>query len=128
MARPEKHIPASLEEAVAELKREPRRTVYARVDELEVEIRVVEKPAHPGAGLGDRMAAAGPWQGETEEEILAILREARRSGGSEEPPAMPSSGSSTRTFIPALNGRPSVRARLNGSDGWRSRHRRARSR
>jgi hypothetical protein len=59
------------------------------VDELEVEIRVVEEPAHPGGGLGDRMAAAGPWQGETEEEILAILREARRSGGSEEPPTMP---------------------------------------
>lgn len=89
VARPEKHVPASLEEAVAELKRDPRRTVHARVDELEVEIRVVEKLAHPSVGLGDRMAAAGPWQGETEEEILAILREARRSGGSEEPPAMP---------------------------------------
>jgi hypothetical protein len=35
------------------------------------------------------MAAAGPWQGETEEEILEILRQARRAGGSEEPPAMP---------------------------------------
>lgn len=89
VARPEKHIPKSLEEAVAELKRDPRRPVHVRVDELEVEIRVVEKPAPAGAGLGDRMAAAGPWQGETEEEILAILREARRAGGSEEPPAMP---------------------------------------
>jgi len=88
VARPEEHIPASLEEAVAELKRDPRRTVHARVGELEVEIRVVEKLAHPGVGLGDRMAAAGPWQGETEEEILAILREARRCGGSEEPPTM----------------------------------------
>jgi hypothetical protein len=88
VARPEKPIPASLEEAVAELKRDPRRTVHARVDDLEVEIRVVEKLAHAGSGLGDGMAAAGPWQGETEEEILAILREARRSGGSEEPPAM----------------------------------------
>jgi hypothetical protein len=47
--------------------------------------------ANPVAGkvAQDRMATAGPWQGETEEEILAILREARRSGGSEEPPAMP---------------------------------------
>ena len=87
VARPEKHIPASLEEAVAELKRDPRQTVHARVDELEVEIRVVEKPVAPDVGLGDRMAAAGPWQGETEEEILAILREARRSGGSPEGPA-----------------------------------------
>ena len=89
VARPQKHIPASLEDAVAELKRDPRRPVHARVDGLEVEIRVVEKSTAPGAGLGDRMAAAGPWQGETEEEILAILREARRSGGSEEPPSMP---------------------------------------
>jgi hypothetical protein len=47
VACPEKHIPASLEEAVAELKRDPHRTVRARVGELEVEIRVVEKPAHP---------------------------------------------------------------------------------
>jgi hypothetical protein len=51
VVRPEKHIPASLEEAVAELNRDPPRTVHARVDELEVEIRVVEKPAHPGGGL-----------------------------------------------------------------------------
>jgi hypothetical protein len=75
--------------ADAQLKRNPRRPVHADVGELEVEIRVVEKPAQAGARLGDRMAAAGPWQGETEEEILETLRQARRAGGSEEPPAMP---------------------------------------
>ena len=89
MARPEKHIPATLEDAVAALKLDPRRPVHARVDNLEVEIRVVAAPPRPGVGLGDRMAAAGPWQGETEEEILELLREARRSGSSEDPPAMP---------------------------------------
>jgi hypothetical protein len=89
VARPEKHIPVSLEEAVAELKRDPHRTVHARVDNFDVEIRVLESPAHKGAGLGDRMAAAGPWQGETEEEILEMLREARRTGSSEDPPQMP---------------------------------------
>jgi hypothetical protein len=89
VARPQKHIPASLEDALAELKRDPRQPVHARIDGLEVEIRVVEKSATLGAGLGDRMAAAGPWQGETEEEILAILRDARRAGGAEEPPSMP---------------------------------------
>lgn len=72
-----------------ELKRDPRRPVHARVDNLDVEIRVVEAPAQAGAGLGDRMAAAGPWRGETEDEILEILREARRSGSSDDPPAMP---------------------------------------
>ncbi len=89
VARPEKQIPASLEEAVAELKRDPRRPVHARVDDLDVEIRVVEAPAQTGTGLGDRMAAAGPWQGETEQEILDILRESRRTGSSEDPPSMP---------------------------------------
>jgi hypothetical protein len=89
VARPEKHIPPTLEDAVAALKRDPQRPVHARVDNLEVEIRVVAAPTSPGVGLGDRMAAAGPWQGETEEEILELLREARRSGSSEDPPAMP---------------------------------------
>jgi hypothetical protein len=89
VARPEKHIPSSLAEAVAELKRDPHRPVHARVDNLDVEIRVLETPTHVDLGLGDRMAAAGPWQGETEEEILEILREARRGGSSEDPPAMP---------------------------------------
>ena len=74
---------------MAALKPDPQRPVHARVDNLEVEIRVVEAPTSPGVGLGDRMAAAGPWQGETEEEILELLREARRSGSSEDPPAMP---------------------------------------
>jgi hypothetical protein len=89
VARPEKHIPASLEEAVAELKRDPHRAVHARVDNLDVEIRILAAPAHVDAGLGDRMAAAGPWQGETEEEILEMLRAARRAGSSEDPPQMP---------------------------------------
>jgi hypothetical protein len=89
LARPEKQIPPTLEEAVAELKRDPRRPVHARVDNLELEIRVLETQARAGAGLGDRMAAAGPWQGETEQEILGILRDARRLGSSEDPPPMP---------------------------------------
>jgi hypothetical protein len=31
--------------------------------------------------LGDQMAAAGPWQGETEDEILRFLRDARKPSG-----------------------------------------------
>lgn len=75
MARPEKQIPTSLEEAVAALKRDPNRPVHARVDDLEVEIRVV---ADETAGAADIFAGVGPWQGETTEELLGVLREARQ--------------------------------------------------
>lgn len=89
MARPEKHIPTSLDEALAELKRDPANVVHARVEGMEVELRVVSPSLPAGTGLGDWMASAGPWQGESEDEILEILREARRKGGSAEPPEMP---------------------------------------
>jgi len=61
MSRPEKLIPPSLEEAVAELKRDPSHPVQARVDGLDVELRVVpSNDAHPG--VGSRLAAIGPWE------------------------------------------------------------------
>jgi hypothetical protein len=75
VARPEKHIPASLEEAVAQLKRDPQRPVHARVDDLDVEIRVVADETTVPA---DVFAGVGPWQGETTEELLRVLREARQ--------------------------------------------------
>lgn len=75
MARPEKHIPASLEEAVAELKRDPRQLVHARVDNLDLEIRVV---ASETVTPGDLFEGVGPWQGQTTEELLRLLREARQ--------------------------------------------------
>jgi hypothetical protein len=89
MAHPQKHYPTSLEDALAELKRRPTVAVRAHVDGMEVELRTISKPASQETPLGDWMAAAGPWQGEIEEEILEILREARRTGGSAEPPEMP---------------------------------------
>ncbi len=89
MAHPEKHVPTSLDEALAALKRDPANAVHARVEGLDVELRVVSRTSAPEIGLGDWMASAGPWQGETEDEILEILRDARRTGGSAEPPEMP---------------------------------------
>jgi hypothetical protein len=89
MARPAKHIPTSLEEALAELKRDPANAVHARIDGMDVELRAVPPSPSTDEKLGDWMASAGPWQGETEEEILEILRDARRAGGSAEPPEMP---------------------------------------
>jgi hypothetical protein len=89
MARPAKDIPTSLEEALAKLKRDPANAVHARIDGMDVELRAVRASPSTDEKLGDWMASAGPWQGETEEEILEILRDSRRAGGSAEPPEMP---------------------------------------
>jgi hypothetical protein len=75
VARPEKRIPASLEEAVAALKRDPQRPVHARVDNLDVEIRVL---AAEKAVPTDIFAGVGPWQGESTDELLRVLHEARQ--------------------------------------------------
>jgi hypothetical protein len=83
VAIPEKQRPTTLEEAVAQLKRDPAHPIRLVVDGMEIELR---RPAEPGvipgpadqSNLGDRMAAVGPWQGESTEEIIQILREARQ--------------------------------------------------
>ncbi len=75
----EKHRPTTLEEAVAELKRHPAHPVRLDVDGIEIELRRL-----PGSGvmqgavdqsdLGDQIAALGPWQGESTDELVEILR------------------------------------------------------
>jgi hypothetical protein len=85
VATPEKRRSTTLDEAVAELKRDPNQPVRARVGELDVEIRVVSAGEHAKAGLGDLTAAAGPWEGESTDELIRILREGRDAGGSAEP-------------------------------------------
>ena len=55
---------------------------------MDVELRVVTPAPVATAGLGDWMASAGPWQGESEKEVLGLLPEARRAGGTAEPPDM----------------------------------------
>jgi hypothetical protein len=77
MARPEKYLPRNLEEAVAELKRDPSQAVHARVDNLEVELRVVAADAAPAGD--DVLGGAGPWKGESTEDLLRVLRQARES-------------------------------------------------
>jgi hypothetical protein len=87
MATPQTQIPKALEEALAKLRHDPSHPVRAHLDELDVELRVVT--AHreePAVGLGDCMAAAGPWEGESTEEIIRILREGRDAGGNAETP------------------------------------------
>jgi hypothetical protein len=82
VARPEKHLSRNLEEAVAELKRDPSHPVHARVDDLEVELRVVaDKTVAPA----DIFAGVGPWQGQSTEELLRVLREFREHDDEDAP-------------------------------------------
>jgi hypothetical protein len=88
MSRPEKLIPPSLEEAFAELKRDPAHPVHVHVDGLDLELRVVpSNETQPG--VGTRLAAIGPWEGIGLEDLERILREGRDSGGSAPAPEMP---------------------------------------
>ncbi len=64
----------NLEEAVAELKRHPAKTVRARCGDFAVELRAISPPS--AGRLGDSLAALGPWEGETTEELTTRLREA----------------------------------------------------
>ena len=75
----------TIEDALAALKRDPTHPVRVHVQDMDVELRAVDTPA-PKLRLGDFLASGGGWKGETHEEILEILREGRKSGGSKEPP------------------------------------------
>ena len=77
----------NLQRAIDELKRDPSRPVQAQVDELEVELRALTPAEHPER-LGDFLASLGPWEGESLDELLERLKEARKSGGSSEPPRL----------------------------------------
>ncbi len=81
MARPQQHLPRTLDEAVAELRRDPSHPVHLVVDGIELELRLAGKEPVRGAAdqsnLGDRIAALGPWQGESTDEVVRRIREAR---------------------------------------------------
>lgn len=70
----------TLEEVVAQLKRDPGHPVRTKVDDLTIEVRAVIE-AEPNRTAADAFTEVGPWEGETTEEILQILAEARRAGG-----------------------------------------------
>lgn len=75
----------TIEDALTQLKTDPTRPVQVEVDGLTIEIRAVEQPPR-GKSVADILAEIGPWEGETTEEIMAILREARREGGQRQVP------------------------------------------
>lgn len=62
----------TLEEAVEQLKRDPSRPVRAAVDGLTVEVRAVSAMSELESAA-DLLAAIGPWEGETTDEILTML-------------------------------------------------------
>lgn len=77
----------TLEEAVEQLKRDPSRPVRAAVDGFTVEVRAVS--AMSGLeSAADLLAAIGPWEGETTDEILAMLGAARAAGGKRSVPGL----------------------------------------
>ena len=76
----ESTMPKSLQQAIDLLRKDPSRPVRAEVDGLTVEVRRVETTPAVGQSAADMFAALGPWEGESAEEIRAILGEARREG------------------------------------------------
>lgn len=80
-------MPKTLEELVEQLKRDPGHPVRTRLGGLTIELRAVADPP-AGKSAADLFAEVGPWAGETTEEILAILAEARRHGGQRSVPEL----------------------------------------
>lgn len=70
----------SIEEVVEQLRRDPSHPVRALLGGISVEVRAVpELPSDKTAA--ELFADVGPWVGETTEEVLALLADARRQGG-----------------------------------------------
>jgi hypothetical protein len=69
----------ALEQAITHLKRNPSRPVTLRVDDLDIELRVRASASVAGSAA-DQFREIGPWEGESTEEILEMLAEARRQG------------------------------------------------
>jgi hypothetical protein len=80
MARPEKQIPKTLEEAVAELKRDPSHPLRLAVNDVEVEIRLV---APTQQQTTDDLLNGATWYGESAEELVKLIRQGREL---DEPP------------------------------------------
>jgi hypothetical protein len=80
----------TLEEAVAELKRDPARPVQVRVDDLTVELRAVgtNERSVKQKSAADVFAQIGPWEGESLDELLSFFSKARAQGGSRNVPEL----------------------------------------
>lgn len=70
-----------IKKAIAALKRDPSQPVTAAIDGLVVEMHVKKRLT-----ADDIFRELGPWEGESQEELIKMLREARDQGGSKEMP------------------------------------------
>lgn len=77
----------TLEEVVAQLKKDPGQPVRARVGDLTIEVRAVDEQG-AAKSAAEVFAELGPWAGESTDEILHLLAEARRSGGQRSVPEL----------------------------------------
>lgn len=73
-------VPKTIEEVVAQLRRDPGHPVRANLGGLAVEVRAVPE-LQEATSAAEVFAAIGSWVGETTDEILAILAKARAQGG-----------------------------------------------
>lgn len=70
---------STLDEAVAQLEKDPTHPVRARIGDMTVEVRAVVEAAGDRSAA-DIFAALGPWAGETTDELLQVLNDAQRRG------------------------------------------------
>jgi hypothetical protein len=80
VAHPGKHIPLTMEDALAELKRDPSRPLRLAIDDVEVEMRIVGGAAMKAGA--DALNGA-TWHGETAAEaiqIITLVAQVPRSG------------------------------------------------
>ncbi len=71
-----------IDQAIAKLRRDPGKPVLTEIDGLVIELHYKGQRS-----AGDVFREIGPWEGETTEELIELLRQARKEGGSKEPPA-----------------------------------------
>lgn len=77
----------TIEQAVAQLKKDPSHPVQAEVDGITVELRAIAR-AEAGKSAAQLFAELGPWEGETTEEMFEFFRDARRQGGQRNVPEL----------------------------------------
>ena len=77
----------TLEQALEQLKKDPTKPVRAEVGNLTVEVRAVGAVGRDGTAA-EAFASLGPWAGESTEELLTFLADARRKGGRRPVPAL----------------------------------------
>jgi len=80
-------VATTLEKAIQQLEKDPTKPVRARVGRLTVEVRAVTE-ADSGRSAADVFASVGPWGGESTDELLALLAEARQKGGRRSVPTL----------------------------------------